>query len=263
MKQKVFLSATWEYLAMMNYVVEPEILKPYLPPHTELDLFEGKALVSIVGFLFNNTKVMGMPWPWHTNFDEVNLRYYVKHFDGQQWKRGAAFISEIVAKPMIAATANLMYNEHYSTAKMFHNIRTVNNKLLVEYNWKKKKQPWNSIEIQAATELLEIVPGSEAEFILEHYYGYNGYDQNTTIEYAVEHPRWRMYPVNSYLLKCDVAHLYGAEFVPFIKDVKPHSVFLAKGSDIIVRKPSKIRDKIFVVTTPEHPVANKNKYPGR
>jgi uncharacterized protein YqjF (DUF2071 family) len=259
MKQKVFLSATWEYLAMMNYVVDPAILQPYLPPHTELDLFEGKALASVVGFLFNNTKVMGVKWPWHTNFDEVNLRYYVKYFDGQQWKRGAAFISEVVAKPMIATTANLMYNEHYSTAKMFHNIRIVNNKLLVEYNWKKKKQSWNSIEIQAATELQDILPGSEAEFILEHYYGYNGLNKNTTIEYAVEHPRWRVYPVNSYLLKCDVSNLYGPAFVPFIKGVKPHSVFLAKGSDIVVRKPVKITQEKFVTASQNQSVTNDNK----
>lgn len=240
MKPKIFLSATWEYLAMMNYEVNPEILKTYLPPYTELDLFEGKSLVSVVGFLFNNTKVMGVQWPLHTNFDEVNLRYYVKHFDGKQWKRGAAFISEIVASPIIATTANLLYNEHYSTAKMFHNIRQVENKLIIEYNWKKKNKSWNAIEIQAATELQDILPGSEEEFILEHYFGYNAFNKDTTIEYAVEHPRWRVYPVNSYALKCDVANLYGKAFVPFIKDTVPHSVFLAKGSDIIVRKPVKI-----------------------
>lgn len=246
MKQKIFLSATWENLAMINFEVDPSILRRYLPAYTELDLFEGKALISVVGFLFNNTKVMGMQWPWHTNFDEVNLRFYVKYFDGHQWKRGAAFISEIVAKPIIATTANLLYNEHYSTAKMFHNIRLVNDKLLVEYNWKKKKKSWNSIEIQATNQLQDILPGSEAEFILEHYYGYNELNKNTTIEYAVEHARWQLYPVTSCLLKCDVAQLYGVAFVPFIKNVAPHSVFLAKGSDIIVRKPVKITKKNFV-----------------
>ncbi len=248
MKQKIFLSAKWEYLAMINFEVDPKILQLYLPPYTELDLFEEKALVSVVGFLFNNTKVMGIQWPSHTNFDEVNLRFYVKHFDGLQWKRGAAFISEIVPKPIIATTANILYNEHYSTAKMFHNIRKVNNKLLVEYNWKKKRRSWNSIEIQATNQLEDIVPGSEAEFILEHYYGYNQLNKNTTIEYAVEHPRWQVYPVTSYLLKCDVEHLYGAAFVPFIKDVTPHSIFLAKGSDIIVRKPVKIMKANYVNT---------------
>jgi uncharacterized protein len=242
LKQKIFLSATWEYLAMMNYEVDPEILQPYLPPYTVLDLFEGKALVSVVGFLFNNTKVMGVKWPCHTSFDEVNLRYYVKYFDGKQWKRGVAFISEIVAKSIIATTANRMYNEHYSTAEMSHNIHITDDKLLVEYNWKRKRQSWNSIKIEAAADLQDILPDSEAEFILEHYYGYNGFNKNTTIEYAVEHPRWQIYPVTGYSLKCDVMKLYGTSFVPFIQHVKPHSVFLAKGSEIIVRRPVKITE---------------------
>ena len=183
---------------------------------------------------------MGVKWPWHTNFEEVNLRYYVKYFDGKQWKRGAAFISEIVPRSIIGRTANLLYNEHYSTASMCHSIQEVNNQLLVQYKWRKKNEPWNSIEIQAGTALQDIVAGSEAEFILEHYFGYNGLNKNTTIEYAVEHPRWQVYPVSKFLLTCDVQQLYGQAFVPFIKDAAPHSVFLAKGSDIIVRKPVKI-----------------------
>ena len=241
MQQKIFLSATWQYLAMMNYEVDPAILQPYLPPYTVLDVFEGKVLVSVVGFLFNNTKVMGVKWPWHINFEEVNLRYYVKYFDGKQWKRGAAFISEIVPSCIISRTANLLYNEHYSTANMFHSIQEVNNELLVQYNWKTKNKQWNSMEIQASTALQDIVAGSEAEFILEHYFGYNGLNKNTTIEYAVEHPRWQVYPVSKFLLTCDVQQLYGEIFVPFLKDAEPHSVFLAKGSDIIVRKPVKIK----------------------
>ena len=242
MNQKIFLKATWQYLAMINYEVDAAVLLPHLPPYTAIDYFEGKAMVSIVGFLFNNTTVMGIRWPWHTNFDEVNLRYYIKHYDGKRWKRGVGFVSEIVSKPIIANTANLLYNEHYSTADMNHNIRHVDNELVVTYNWKKKGQKWNSIEIQAGNALQDIAPGSEEEFILEHYYGYNQLNENTTIEYAVEHPRWQVYPVNDFVLHCDVERLYGAAFVPFIDGVKPHSVFLAKGSDVVVRKPVKIRE---------------------
>jgi uncharacterized protein len=240
MPQKVFLAATWEYLAMLNYEVDPAVLIPYLPPGTELDLYNGKALVSVVGFLFNNTKVLGVRWPLHTHFEEVNLRYYVKYFDGKEWKRGAAFISEIVPKPFIAHTANILYNEHYSTARMFHHVKETANDLLVEYNWKKKNQQWNSIQVQAAPTLQDIAPGSEADFILEHYYGYNKLNATTTIEYAVEHPRWQIYPVTNHVLQADIKTLYGEAFVPFIQGITPHSVFLARGSDIIVRKPVRI-----------------------
>ena len=115
-----FLKAKWTNLLMVNYEVDPAILKSYLPAYTVLDLWQGKALVSMVGFLFQDTKVLGIKWPWHVNFEEVNLRFYVRHFDGAEWKRGAVFISEIVPKYMIALVANNLYNEHYMAMPMRH-----------------------------------------------------------------------------------------------------------------------------------------------
>lgn len=244
MKKNIFLSATWEYLAMINYQVDPFILKSHIPPYTEIDLFEGKALVSLVGFLFNNTKVFGINWPMHTHFEEVNLRYYLKHFDGKQWKRGVCFVSEIVPRPFIAYTANFLFNEHYRPAKMFHNIRTDNNQIITEYNWKCRKQEWNFLGVNAGIQLQDIIADSEEEFIFEHYFGYNKFNNTTTIEYSVSHPRWQVYPVHDYLLKCNVAKLYGNEFVPFIVGVKPHSIFLAKGSHVTVSKPKRIKTDI-------------------
>ena len=236
----VFLTAKWEYLAMLNYEVDPAILLPHIPPGTELDEYHGKTLVSVVGFLFNDTKVFNFHWPWHTHFEEVNLRYYIKHFDGQQYKRGVGFISEIVPKPIIALTANCLYNEHYSFAKMSHNIVTTSNTLEAKYSWQPTKQGLNFMQITAANILSPILPGSEEEFIFEHYFGYNQLNKHTTMEYAVAHPRWEVYPVTHHQLACDVAANYGKEFVPFIQGQKPHSVFFAKGSEVIVRKPIKI-----------------------
>jgi uncharacterized protein YqjF (DUF2071 family) len=240
--EKVFLSANWENLVMLNYEVDPSILQNHLPLYTKVDLFEGKALVSVVGFLFNNTKVFGVRWPFHTNFDEVNLRYYLKHFDGSKWKRGVGFVSEIVSKPIIATIANTLYNEHYSVASMRHRIIETADTISAIYQWKKSGQQWNTLSVEAINSLQPIHTGSVEEFIFEHYFGYNQLNKNTTIEYAVEHPRWQVYPVTNFTLQCDVANLYGKEFVPFIDNVQPHSVYFAKGSDVIVRKPVYLKD---------------------
>ena len=240
MAARTFLSARWEYLAMFNYEVDAAILKPYLPPYTVLDLYNGKAIVSVVGFLFNNTKVMGIKWPGFVNFEEVNLRYYLKYSDGNDWKRGVGFISEIVPQFLISGIANLFYNEHYSTAKMSHAISHNNNELEVTYNWKKKNQGWNLMWVRANPVLKDILPGSEEEFIFEHYYGYNKLNETTTIQYSLAHPKWQVYPITDYKLDCDVEKLYGASFVPFIQNVKPISVFLAKGSDVHVKMPKKL-----------------------
>ncbi|CAN5709590.1 DUF2071 domain-containing protein [soil metagenome] len=234
----VFLSASWEYLAMFNYEVDPAILKEHLPPFTGIDYYDGKALVSVVGFLFNNTRVMGVKWPGHVNFEEVNLRYYIKHHDGNQYKRGVGFVSEIVPKYMIATLANRLYNEHYSVAAMHHSVSLENDLITVEYLWKQKDN-WNTLNVKALPVLQDIKKLSAEEFIFEHYYGYNKLNENTTIEYSLKHPVWQVYPVTDYLINCDVEKLYGKAFVPFIQDQKPHSVFLAKGSEVIVRMPVK------------------------
>lgn len=236
--QKIFLSARWKHLLMLNYAVPAEILQPFLPPFTELDLWQGNAIVSMVGFMFEQTKVFGVKWPLHTSFEEINLRLYVKHFDGKNWKRGVAFVSEIVPKYIITYIANILYNEHYASMPTRHSIVEKNEELRVKYEWKQKGK-WNKLFAVADNNPTLIQPNTEEEFIFEHYWGYNEFNKKTTIEYAVEHPRWEIYPVTFFDADYDIENLYGNAFQPYLS-VPPQSVFLAKGSDIIVRKPKKI-----------------------
>lgn len=224
---------------MFNYRVDPHVLIPHLPPNTELDLFRGEAIVSVVGFMFNNTKVFGLRWPFHTSFEEVNLRFYVKHFDGTAWKRGVVFKSEIVPRPLIALFANTLYNEHYSAKRMKHSFVMNGETMDLSYQWRHNRR-LNNMRVTAETSLGNIEPGSEEEFIFEHYWGYNKYNSHTTIEYGVEHQMWQVHKVLEYALDCDIAGLYGPEFVPYLS-VKPLSVFLAKGSTVTIRKPVFIR----------------------
>lgn len=230
----MFLSARWQHLAMINYQVDPSILQPYLPPYTELDLFEGRALVSMVGFLFTNTKVFGFKWPFHTNFEEVNLRFYVRYFDGQKYRRGAVFISEIVPRRIIATMANLLYNEHYSYMPMKHAIKLTANTISASFKW--KKNGWNELQVEAGTKLQNMVEGTEEAFIFEHYWGYSQYNATTTIEYGVEHPSWQVHKVLNWKLNCDIEALYGAAFVPYLS-AAPSSAFMAAGSDVVIIKP--------------------------
>lgn len=235
----VFLKALWQDLVMMNFEVDPSVLLNYLPPFTVLDIFNGKVLVSIVGFMFNNTTVFGLNWPYHTHFEEVNLRFYVKYFDGNLWKRGVVFVSEIVPSPIIAFTANKLYHEQYRHLQMKHERKETPGELTLSYQWK-LGQKWNSLGVTAGTELKEIMAQSEEEFILEHYWGYNTFNKTTTVEYGVEHRRWQIRDVKNWHLDADITALYGAAFVPFLT-VEPTSVFLANGSDVIIRKPTFIK----------------------
>jgi uncharacterized protein YqjF (DUF2071 family) len=246
MAKAQFLKAQWKNLVMINYEVDPQVLNAYLPPGTVLDLWQDKALVSMVGFLFAETKVLGIKWPWHVNFEEVNLRFYVRYFNGTEWKRGAVFVSEIVPKSMIALIANNLYKEHYRALPMRSSITlSEDNHTNFVYEWKFKGK-WNKLGATVSNQLFDIKPGSAEEFILEHYWGYNKLNAVSTMEYQVEHVSWQTGVVKDYVFDADVAGLYGVAFEPFLKR-EPVSAFFAVGSDITVRMGDKIVVKPKIV----------------
>ncbi|TAE08018.1 MAG: DUF2071 domain-containing protein [Bacteroidetes bacterium] len=231
---RTFLSAYWEKLLMANYVVKPEVLMPYLPAHTELDIFEGKCYVSLVAFLFRDTKLLGLPIPFHRTFEEVNLRFYVRHYSEGEWRRGVVFVRELVPKYAISWVANLLYQEPYQTCNMRHVYREEAGELQVQYEWKIRKAPaFYRFSAVAEATPQEIPIGSEAEFITEHYWGYTPLAGGKTAEYSVTHPRWRVYPVKNYAIGCNFGILYGQDF-EFLNHQSPDSVLLAEGSPISV-----------------------------
>lgn len=231
--KKVFLTAEWKHLAMLNYEIEPSVLVPYIPIGTELDLWNGKNLVSVVGFLFVKTRVFGIPIPFHRNFEEVNLRIYVRRKAEDGWRRGVVFIKEIVPRAAIALTARKLYNEPYIALPMAHRIGEKRGAVKsAEYSWRFSGRQ-NSLKLTTCGEAQLLTEGSEAEFITEHYWGYNAQQDGSTLEYRVEHPRWRVYDISDAKLDCDVAGLYGEQFRESLNR-KPSSAFLAEGSAVTV-----------------------------
>lgn len=226
-----FLKAEWRKLAIINYEINPEILLKYLPEGTELDFYHKKCYVSLVGFMFLNVKLIGLSIPFHRNFEEVNLRFYVKKKEGKKWNRGVVFIKEIVPKPALSFVANLIYREHYKTMPMKNSIHEKDKELLVKYSWRDKK--WHSIEITAENQPLKMESDSEFEFITEHYFGFTK-NKNRTSEYEVYHPKWNYYLVKNYQLEVDFQKIYGNDFES-LNHKNPISAMLVEGSEIEVK----------------------------
>jgi uncharacterized protein len=237
-----FLTAEWRFLLMLNYEVNPEILQPFVPNGTVLDLWEGKALVSVVGFLFRRTRVLGIHVPFHSRFEEVNLRFYVRRDTVDGPRRGVCFIKEIVPLPWIARVARWIYKENYSALQMGHTIEGEKDTLakdgLVEYTWRYKGK-LNRLGGLGIGEPEDLQPGTEEEFISEHYWGYTRLAEWQTGEYQVSHPKWRIWKVAQPFLLCDVTAMYGEVFTPFLRR-RPRSAILAEGSPIKVFPRQKI-----------------------
>src|SRR4029453_11195917 len=230
-----FLSAQWRYLAMLNYIVDPRLIEPLVPPGTEIDYENGQTFLSIVGFLFLDTRLLGLPIPLHRNFEEVNVRFYVRKRSADTWRRGVVFIRELVPRRAIALVARAFYGENYFAVPMKHDIEHVDLRLNVEYSWRRGKK-WESLKMSAVGEPQPILAGSHAEFITEHYWGYTCVRDGCS-EYRVEHPRWKIWNATNYNLDADVRALYGEQFAGTLNQPL-RSAFIADGSAITIERRS-------------------------
>jgi uncharacterized protein len=230
-----FLTARWLHLAMLNYEVDSSLLQGRVPSGTDLDDFSGTAFVSMVGFQFRDTRVLGLPVPLHRNFDEVNLRFYVRRCAADGIRRGVVFVKEIVPRTAIAWVARRVYNENYVALPMAHDDEVGRAaEPRVAYRWSHGGRSHHlAVRVRGSPGLPEAT--SEEAFITEHYWGYVGQRNGGTLEYRVEHPRWRVWRASEAELDCDGAALYGPEFAPYLS-ASPSSAFLAEGSAVTVHR---------------------------
>ena len=228
---------------MLNYDVDPAILHALVPRKTELDLWNGRAIASVGGFRFDRTRLLGIPIPLHRCFEEVNLRFYVRHTTRNgEVRRGVVFVRELVPKLAIALTARLVYNEPYLAVPMRNTAPSEPRDApgRVSYEWRTGGR-WQHVAATATGTPSLPPPESEETFVTEHYWGYTRQRDGATVEYEVSHPRWRVWPANDASLDADVPRLYGSSFARVLAG-PPTSSYIAEGSKVIVYRPRRIAD---------------------
>lgn len=240
-----FLTARWANLIVVNYAVPAEILEPFRPREVEVDFFEGHTFISLVAFQFLKNKLLGF-FPSYPNyqFKEINLRYYVKLKNGNEERRGVAFIKEFVPSKTIATTARVFYEEPYESVPMFHDFSSFDSHKggSLIYGLKKSQEVY-SIKAVTTGPLNDLKKGSLEEFILEHYWGYTARSDGSTSEYEVKHPRWRVWDVEQVEISANFGDLYPSVFREVLSS-KPHSTFVAEGSNVSVHHGRRITPKV-------------------
>lgn len=225
---------------MLNYEIEPSLLTRHIPPGTSLDSFNGRTYVSLVGFRFCRTKLFGcFPVPFHSDFDEVNLRFYVCRKAGTDVRRGVVFIAEVVPRRMIARTARLVYGENYTCLPMEHDIEISEWGKKAEYQWQVDGQ-WCKLSAQTAGPPSYPREGSLEQFITEHYWGYSSRQGSGCLEYHVSHDPWQVWATATAAFKGDASALYGHELGAVLKRL-PDCAFIADGSPVVVFKGNRIQ----------------------
>ena len=231
--ERVFLSAEWRDLVMLNYEVDSELLAQNVPRGTELHAFERRVYVSFVGFRFMRTKLFGcVPLPFHTNFEEVNLRFYVKRREGNEERRGVVFIREIVPRFAVAHLARVAYGENYVCHPMRHRVQANGEGIAAEYQWQ-VGDAWCRLRAEASGTPDYAAEGSLDQFITEHYWGYSAQRNGGCVEYQVAHPPWRAWRATVAAFEGDAEPLYGRELARVLRR-PPDSAFIAEGSPVLV-----------------------------
>ena len=238
--KRVFLSAEWRDLVMLNYEVEADLLSRYVPPGTALDSFKGRTYLSLVGFRFCGTRLLGcLPIPFHANFDEVNLRFYVRRKEGNEDRRGVVFIAELVPKRAIAATARLAYGENYTHLPMKHRVETQGLNKTVEYQWQVGDQ-WCRLSAETLGLPAQPQQGSLEQFITEHFWGYSTQRTGGCIEYHVSHVPWQVWASPQAGFEGETTDLYGEKLATVLQR-RPDCAFVADGSPVIVYRGNKVQ----------------------
>jgi len=228
--QKLFLRARWENLCLITYIIPSAKLKPYMPYGLTADTKDGSAFVSLVAFDFLDTKVKGIKFPFHVNFPEINLRFYVKNSE----KRGVVFIREFVPRYFIALFANKLYNENYKCIKMKSKV-TINDERIVNHDININGNNYY-LKLTAENKPYQASEISLEHFFKEHEWGFGKSKSGDTLIYRVEHSRWETFPVKSYYLNFDFGKVYGADW-EFLNAEKPFNITLAAGSEVKVFSP--------------------------
>ncbi|HUI57968.1 MAG TPA: DUF2071 domain-containing protein [Bryobacteraceae bacterium] len=230
-----FLTAEWRFLIMLNYAVDASLVAHLVPAGTELDQFGGCTYISLVGFRFERTRLHGLWIPFHSDFDEVNLRFYVKRKQEAPPRRGVVFVREVVPRWAIAKTAQLAFREKYVSLPMKHKVvepTSEGGRVQAEYRWR-HGQNWNSLRVECAGRPVKPADGSLEQFLTEHYWGYSAQPGGATLEYHVEHDPWRVWQASRASFEGEAQGLYGAEFARCLAR-EPDSSFMAEGSTVAV-----------------------------
>lgn len=239
--ERRFLTAEWRNLVMLNHEIDAVLLAGRVPAGCELDFWNGRTFLSVVGFQFLHPRVLGVPVPFHRHFEEVNLRFYVRRKVEGTWRRGVVFVKELVPRRAVAWVARHVYGENYVALPMRHSVTAGPRagSTTVAYRWR-RRATWEGLS--ASFSGPPALPPEEAEerFITEHHWGYSARRDHSTLEYQVEHPRWRVWRAETASFDCEVSSLYGSEFVDALSG-SPTSALVADGSPVRVRRGRRVR----------------------
>ncbi|WP_324721355.1 DUF2071 domain-containing protein [Salinimicrobium sp. HB62] len=226
---KLSISSEFRKVALVNYVVPPEVVEKYLPKYTKMDFYNGECIISLIGFQVQKLKVAGVKVPLLKDFDEIDLQIYVKRFDGAQWRKGVVVISRIFDQLAARDLANTVFKANYTSMPVSGKVEETEYHLKVQYSWQFRELQQN-FWVKSNRLAAPYDKDSAAAFLLDRPYGYLK-SEDQTYEYKLDHVDWHLYTVDEYSIDVDFSKQFDPAF-NILNSQTPHSVILTEGSTI-------------------------------
>ena len=231
------ITLDWQHLLTATWAVHPSLLAPMVPARAILDLWNGDALLSLVGMRAVNVRVSGLPVPLHQDFDQISMRFCVRREVAGETRRGLVFVKQIVPSASMTLVDRLLYHANYVNAPTRHDIEP-GEQGWTSYEWLVGER-WNRFSAVRAGAAVAPAEQSIEEFISHRPWAYSRQADGSTLESCAEHPRWEVWPAQEMLLDCDVAPLFGVEYVPVFAS-QPIATFVAVGSTVALNTPRRV-----------------------
>lgn len=227
---KLSISSEFRKVALLNYIVPPEVVEKYLPKYTKPDFYNGNCFISLVGFQVKKLKVSDVKVPLIKDFDEIDLQIYVKRFDGARWVKGVVIISRIFDQPGAATLTNTLFKTNYTSMPTTSEVNETEEGLEVKYSWQLNGKE-QSFSVKSNNLAAPYDKDTEAAFILDRSLGFIKAGEEETFQYTINHASWHLYTVEEYAVDVD----FSRQFDPvlnILNTMVPQSVILTEGSTV-------------------------------
>lgn len=226
----------WRNVVHVNYQIAPEVLHPYLPPRTEILLFQNKCFITLTALVYDQVKFKGLNIPLHREIPEVNLRFYVSAADGSKSKNGVVLLKRIIAKPLLAFAGQLLFQEQYAVMPISYFVRKQSTERLVKYFWKNNPPygEWHSLSVKTSHSSIAFNEDDQVAFLTKPTLRFSGGRSMRTRVSEIEYKVTNVFEVDDYQLDVKFSVLFGGKF-QFLSRQKPESVYLLEDSEVTVR----------------------------
>ncbi len=202
------LAQRWTDLLFAHWPVATDVVRALVPRVLPLDLYEGRAWVSIAPFYISHLRarpVRAVPLPGLSAFPELNVRTYVV----LDQKPGVYFFSLDAGSPLAVAGARLVYHLPYYRAAM--RLRRVDGR--VEYTSRRthhRAPPARFRGRYAPTGAVErSAPGSLDFWLTERYCLYAVDPARRVFRADIHHVPWPLQPATAQIDRNTMAEAAG------------------------------------------------------